>query len=258
VESCWASLDRIALAYRLWRRCVILQQRKLPANPRSPPISAFANEEHRKTNLDEMRRPVSKRDLWEKPSPRPQVDGKEETHFRAGRRRSRSLHLVGRFTIGLDLGDRSTAFCVLDGDGTIVAEGKFKTTQVAIDQQLASLAPARVALEAGTHPGWISRLIESYGGGHEVIVANPREVRKIYQNDRKNDRSDAQILARLARFDPQLLEPIFHRTASMQADLATIRARETLVTARTKCVNAMRGLVNRWVRDYRSAAAITS
>jgi transposase len=148
---------------------------------------------------------------------------------------------AGQFTIGLDLGDRSTAFCVLDNDGVIVTEGKLKTTQAAIDQQFASLAPARVALEAGTHSGWISRLIESYG--HEVIVANPREVRKIYQNDRKNDRSDAQILARLARFDPQLLEPIRHRTAPMQADLATIRARETLVTARTKCVNAMRGLV---------------
>jgi transposase len=148
---------------------------------------------------------------------------------------------AGRLTIGLDLGDRSTAFCVIDSDGTIIAEGKFKTTQVAIDQQFASLAPARVALEAGTHSGWISRLIESYG--HEVIVANPREVRKIYQNDRKNDRNDAQILARLARFDPQLLEPIRHRTAPMQADLATIRARETLVTARTKCVNAVRGLV---------------
>jgi len=139
------------------------------------------------------------------------------------------------------LGDRSTAFCVLDTDGAIVAEGKLKTTQAAIDQQFASLAPARVALEAGTHSGWISRLIDSYG--HEVIVANPREVRKIYQNDRKNDRSDAQILARLARFDPQLLEPICHRTATMQADLATVRARETLVTARTKCINAMRGLV---------------
>jgi hypothetical protein len=147
---------------------------------------------------------------------------------------------AGQFTIGLDLGDRSTAFCVLDTDGAIVAEGKLKTTQAAIDQQFASLAPARVALEAGTHSGWISRLIASYG--HEVIVANPREVRKIYQNDRKNDRSDAQILARLARFDPQLLEPICHRTATMQADLATIRARETLVTARTKCVNAMRAV----------------
>jgi len=155
--------------------------------------------------------------------------------------RAQSATPAGQFTIGLDLGDRLTAFCVLDTDGAIVAEGKLKTTQAAIDQQFASLAPARVALEAGTHSGWISRLIDSYG--HEVIVANPREVRKIYQNDRKNDRSDAQILARLARFDPQLLEPICHRTATMQADLATVRARETLVTARTKCINAMRGLV---------------
>src|ERR1035438_604007 len=85
----------------------------------------------------------------------------------------------------------------------------------------------RVALEAGTHSGWISRLIESYG--YEVIVASPREVRKIYQNDRKNDRSDAHILARLARFDPQLLEPIRHRTATMQADIATISARAKMV-----------------------------
>ncbi len=148
---------------------------------------------------------------------------------------------AGRFTIGLDLGDRSNAFCVLDDDGAVVAEGKVKTTRAALDQQFANLAPARVALEAGTHSGWISRLIESYG--HEVIVANPRELRKIYQNDRKNDRSDAHILARLARFDPQLLEPIRHRSAQMQADLAFVRARETLVSARTKCINATRGLV---------------
>jgi transposase len=147
----------------------------------------------------------------------------------------------GGLTIGLDLGDRSTAFCMLDADGHIVAEGKFKTAKATFDQQFGRLAPARVALEAGTHSGWISRLIESHG--HEVIVANPREVRKIYQNDRKNDRNDAQILARLARVDPQLLAPIHHRDAQMQADLAIIRARDTLVTARTKCINAMRGLV---------------
>jgi transposase len=147
----------------------------------------------------------------------------------------------GRLTIGLDLGDRSTAYCMLDADGHIVAEGKFKTAKAAIDQQLGCLASARVALEAGTHSGWISRLIESYG--HEVIVANPREVRKIYQNDRKNDRNDARILARLARVDPQLLAPIHHRNAQMQNDLAIIRARDALVTARTKLINSMRGLV---------------
>lgn len=148
---------------------------------------------------------------------------------------------AGCFTIGLDLGDRSSTFCVLDDIGDVVGEGKVKTTRVALEQQFANLAPARVALEAGTHSGWISRLIESYG--HEVVVANPRKVRQIYESDRKNDRSDAHILARLARFDPTLLAPIHHRNAQMQADLALVRARDTLVTARTKCINSMRGLV---------------
>jgi hypothetical protein len=84
---------------------------------------------------------------------------------------------AGRFTIGLDLGDRSTAFCVLDTDAAIVSEGKLKTTQAAIDHQFASLLPARVALEAATHSGLISRLIEAHG--YEVIVTNPRKVRKM-------------------------------------------------------------------------------
>jgi transposase len=98
-----------------------------------------------------------------------------------------------------------------------------------------------VALEAGADSGWISRLLA--GIGHEALVANARELRKIHQSDRKNDRADAQIVARHARVDPQLLAPIRHRSAAMQADLAVVRARDALLTARTKCINAARGLV---------------
>ena len=101
--------------------------------------------------------------------------------------------------------------------------------------------PSPRRLDAGTSSGWISRLADA--AGLEVIVANPRELRKIHQSDRKNDRSDAQVLARMARFDPQLLAPITHRSAVMQNDLAVIRARDVLVRARTQCVNAARGLV---------------
>ena len=41
---------------------------------------------------------------------------------------------------------------------------------------------------------------------------------------RKDDRLDAQTLARLARIDPQLLCPVKHRSAKAQADLTVIRA----------------------------------
>ena len=143
--------------------------------------------------------------------------------------------------IGLDVGDRQSHFCILADDGQTIAEGKVPTTPEALRQFLAGLIPTRVALESGTHSGWISRLAESLK--HEAIVANPRELRKIHQSDRKNDRADAQVLARMARFDPQLLAPIQHRSAEMQADIAMIRARDTLVGARTKFVNAVRGHV---------------
>jgi transposase len=144
-------------------------------------------------------------------------------------------------TIGLDLGDKYCYFCAIDKAGNMVSEGKVITTPDALQKYFSNLTSSRIAMETGTHSGWISRLATS--SGHEVIVANPRELRKIHQSDRKNDRADAQVLARMARFDPELLAPIKHRSAPMQADLATIRARDVLVRSRAQCVNAARGLV---------------
>jgi transposase len=99
----------------------------------------------------------------------------------------------------------------------------------------------RVAVEAGTHSPWISRLLE--GCGHEVLVANARKLRLIYADGRKNNRLDAENLARLARLDPRLLSPIEHRGEASQAHLALVRSREALVGTRTKLVNHVRGAV---------------
>ena len=72
-------------------------------------------------------------------------------------------------------------------------------------------------------------------------MANARQVQLISASSRKNDRLDAQMLARLARVDPQLLRPIRHRSEQAQTDLLTIRMRAALVEARTSLVNAARG-----------------
>ncbi len=142
---------------------------------------------------------------------------------------------------GVDVGDRFSHVCILDSDGVPCRAERVPTSEAGFRQYFERLAPSQIALEAGTHSGWVSRLLETFG--HVVVVVNARELRKIHQSDRKNDRADAEILARMVRFDPQLLCPIRHRSAQMQADLAMIRARDTLVGARTKCVNAARGLV---------------
>src|SRR5512140_3974443 len=143
-------------------------------------------------------------------------------------------------TIGLDLGDRSSCYCVLDETGRIVMEQKVSTTGKALQAAFGAMPRSRIALETGMHSPWISRLLS--GWGHEVIVAHARSVRLIGESRKKDDRLDAQTLARLARIDPQLLCPVRHRSAKAQADLTVIRARAGLVRARTALVNTARGL----------------
>src|SRR6266542_2140550 len=145
-----------------------------------------------------------------------------------------------RLTVGLDLGDRSSRYCILNEAGDKASEDQLPTTKAGLDSLFAKMAPCRIALEVGTHSPWVSRHLASMG--HEVIVANPRKVRLITQSVKKNDRMDAELLARLARMDPQLLSPIRHRGEAAQADLAVIRARAGLVDARTALINCARGL----------------
>jgi transposase len=139
----------------------------------------------------------------------------------------------------MDLGDKTSRYCVLGANGERLAEGSVATTRKAMTQKFGGMRRCRVAMEVGTHSPWLSRWLKSLG--FETIVANARQVQLISASSRKNDRMDAQLLARLARLDPQLLRPIRHRSEQAQADLLTIRIRAALVEARTSLVNAARG-----------------
>ena len=108
-------------------------------------------------------------------------------------------------TIGLDLGDSASWYCVLDEAGRIQSEQRVRTSAKALQEVFGALPRSRVALEIGTHSPWISRLLSELG--HEVIVANGRKVRLIGESRKKDDRLDAQTLARLARIDPEIFLP---------------------------------------------------
>src|SRR5216683_7932649 len=128
-----------------------------------------------------------------------------------------------KLTIGLDLGDRFSWYCVLNEAGEVVLEQKVATTPKAMKEVFGGMPRSRIALETGTHSPWVSRVLNELG--HEVIVAHARNVRLIGESRRKDDRLDARTLARLARIDPELLGPIQHRSRKAQADLTVIRAR---------------------------------
>jgi transposase len=140
----------------------------------------------------------------------------------------------------LDVSDRYCHVCVLDAHGEVEREDRIRTRPAAVGSWFERYARARVVLEVGPHSPWLSRLLERQG--HEVIVANPPRLRLIAEAERKSDRIDAEMLARLGRVEPKLRRPIEYRGEAAQQDLALLRVREGLVRSRTKLIQSARGL----------------
>jgi transposase len=146
------------------------------------------------------------------------------------------------YYIGIDLGDKKSYYCFLDANANIVAEDTLATTTTEFALHFKAIPRSRIAIEAGTHSPWVSSLLEEIG--HEVYVGNPRKIEGgKRKNRRKNDRLDAETLARQVKSDPKLLYPIWHRGEKARHALVLLRARQAVVTARTKLICGVRGLV---------------
>lgn len=148
---------------------------------------------------------------------------------------------MSNITIGMDLGDKTNLLFVLDESGKVLQSKSIDNAMESIKTFFSKYKGATVAIEAGTHSPWISRLLNSIGCN--VLVGNPRKLRVIWQSDDKSDLRDAEMLARIARFDPSLLYPIQHKGEQAQADLALMHSRDLLVRTRSSQINHVRGTV---------------
>lgn len=144
------------------------------------------------------------------------------------------------YYIGIDIGDKKSHYCILDKGPDIAADGSFATTPSEIESYFKAIPRSRIALEVGTHSAWISALLEKLG--HVVIVANPRKIGG-GKKRRKNDKLDAEYLARKVKSDPKELWPIQHRGEEARNALVLLRVRHAVVGARTKLICAARGFV---------------
>jgi transposase len=113
--------------------------------------------------------------------------------------------------------------------------GVNESSSAGVKKWFTDLPWVRIAMDAGTHSIWISERLQKLG--HEVIVANVRELRAMSYSDRV----DAEKLARYARLDPKIMRPIAHRTVAQKEALTVIRAGTLIVRLRTAAVNAVRG-----------------
>lgn len=144
-------------------------------------------------------------------------------------------------TIGMDLGDKSHIAVVFDEEGNELNISKVINNKKALTKFFEPYGNANVAIEAGTHSPWISRLLGEMG--ITVYVGNPRKLRCIWDSTDKSDERDARMLGMVCRLDPRLLHPLRHRGSQAQADLAMIRSRDILVKNRNQLINHARGLV---------------
>lgn len=151
---------------------------------------------------------------------------------------------VSMIHAGFDIGDRKSQICLveeIDGEPEVIEEASISTTKRGVTKYFESRKPMVVVMEVGTHSPWLSKLIGRLG--HRVIVANASKLRFIFKNDKKCDRIDAEMLARVARLDPALLYPIEHKDEKDAEAMALLRSRDALVRSRTDLINHVRGIV---------------
>ena len=141
---------------------------------------------------------------------------------------------------GIDLHAEYSQICILDEDGEVMETSRVRTSRKALERFFRR-DRMRVVMEAGGSSPWVSRLLDSLD--HEVVVCSPRRVRLIAESKLKNDKIDAEVLARLVRLDPEFLQPIQHRSEEAQLLRGNLKVRSAMVEARTKWINTVRGLL---------------
>jgi transposase len=141
-------------------------------------------------------------------------------------------------TIGLDLGDTTSTLCEVDAGGKILSRETISTSRSALTARFKPVSPVRIVLEACGQSNWITKLLRSFG--HEVHVANPRQLKVISASVKKTDRNDAHLLARIGRADLGLLRPT-HVRGQVSIEVRTVlNARRNLVQIRTRLINSVR------------------
>jgi hypothetical protein len=69
------------------------------------------------------------------------------------KRPAASKKTTTKLTVGIDLGDQKSAYCILDAEGEVHSEGTVRTSESGFAQQFQDVAPCRIALETGMHSG---------------------------------------------------------------------------------------------------------
>lgn len=141
--------------------------------------------------------------------------------------------------VGLDVHVKCLVMCVLDQQGQVV----LRRTCRQLSELLRVLAdlpgPFRICYEASTGYGRLYELLSPLSD--QVQVAHPGQLKLIFRSKQKNDRNDAEKLAKLLSLG---VVPAVHvPQAQVRAWREMITFRRRLVEKRTRVKNGLRALL---------------
>ena len=141
--------------------------------------------------------------------------------------------------IGLDIHSKLIVACALDETGKRVHRAAFRQCDQLMEWLDRLPRSMQICFEASTGYG---NFYESFLGlAQRVVVAHPGHLRLIFRCKRKNDRVDAEKLAKLLCLDA--VPPVHVPKADVRAWRELITFRRRLIEKRTRAKNAIRALL---------------
>jgi transposase len=143
---------------------------------------------------------------------------------------------------GLDVSDKSTHLCVVDGEGAVVRRDVVASDPDVLAKWLKRHVPdlSRVVLETGPlstflYHGLVERDVA-------VICICARHAKKaLSARVNKSDVNDAESLAQLARTG--WYKAVHMKAGATHIDRAALKIRQQLVTTKNACANQLRGML---------------
>jgi transposase len=142
--------------------------------------------------------------------------------------------------VGLDVHSRQSSLCILNSAGGIVNQVQLKGPRSTVVDRLRKLdQPFAVCYEASCGYGHLYEALRPLAA--HVAVAHPAKLRLIYKSKRKNDRVDAQKLAKLLLLDMVPSVHVPHIDVRAWRSLIILRQRVMAQVVRAK--NQIRGVL---------------
>ena len=141
---------------------------------------------------------------------------------------------------GLDMGKKSSHFCIVDEKRLVVSEGVVHNKVKTLHARFGELPKMRIVIEASTKSFWMADQLSEMG--HEPVVVDPGKTKAIGAARIKHDKLDARILAELCQAN--LLAEVDHPDQEARIARMTFVVRDNLVRVRTQLINTVRGLAD--------------